>query len=1018
MTTQCPRFVLSLLILIAFISQSQAQKTPPDGEEQKISVIPDTQITPHHLQESVKNPKTLFGPPGQGGQAKLETLFVGDLNGDTVDDLIIGASGADPYSRTNAGAVYVLYGGDEFHDRRTPIFQDGINSITKPVREGLFDLRDPSSYDLRIVGTTGSELGASLGIGDLDGDHLPDLIIGAPGRTYTKCEDCGAAIVIFGKNRPQEGTLDLVEANVFQIVGRLPGSRLGDALLFKDINFDGMDDLMVTGYDNTTAEVILYGVMGYAYPDKGMIIVGNNEKFHFNIRIPAAKKLIKPTVSLAIGDHNRDTLPDIALAISQGSKSSKMDAGTVFIFYNARQFPGNEYTRKNWPSGTIAIEGNQTGSNLGDTILFADINGDRVDDLIMTSPNRLLNGPVSEGMVSILWGTSIMPEGFYKFDDLELLNIIGLMGGNFGQGITLEDINGDGYKDLLVSTPNASTEYGQESGILELIIGGPQLYGWDRLDPDTLSYNIRITGESELSHLGKTLVTGDFDNNGETDLVVYSASPELDPGQNGILAVVPNMLNPWPSRDVSINELPSGISFLGPERGGGLSSKSLLTDDLNGDGEPDFILLSPVGGDRGTPVLCVLPQTMLGQSDQSADLDKCLFYAHLPKRVSALASADLVGDSRPDIILGLPEMGYDKNNIPGAVMIIPGEVITDRNTPRLDLFNNEHYQKVTLLWGETHGSRTGTAIATAHITGNKKSDLLVSAPLGGPDGSGQVDLLTGPLPQAGTRRVIQGSTSNYRWLGDSKNSRLGLEVGIFKDRQDEVTHLWFTALSTKADKRGAVYIIETSTAQEGTHDLSDINQFTTRLDAPAETTRLIPASTHCDINQDTFNDFMLVAPRDSTEDRRHAGTLYILPGPTFPAGIHTVNESPEVFTIQGPEKGGTLVSPFGGQLGNTPYIFVTCNNCNSKFPEHDGALYGIPLGALTPATDLASLETVFRIDLPDHHSKRRFLPELWSLTDDQHPDLVMIYDDSEEQMRTGKLMVIDGEWLKELAKNK
>ena len=101
----------------------------------------------------------------------------GDIYGDTVSDLIIGANRADPKGGIDAGKVYVIYG-----------------------RENLpstIDL-DWESADLVICGDDPSdELGCSVSSGDINGDGVDDLIIGAPYNDSPGGEDAGVTYIIY-----------------------------------------------------------------------------------------------------------------------------------------------------------------------------------------------------------------------------------------------------------------------------------------------------------------------------------------------------------------------------------------------------------------------------------------------------------------------------------------------------------------------------------------------------------------------------------------------------------------------------------------------------------------------------------------------------------------------------------------------------------------------------------------------------------------------------------------------------
>ena len=88
----------------------------------------------------------------------------GDINGDGVDDLIIGADRADPNGNTSAGESYVLFGGV------------GVGG------GGVIELSDLDGSDGFVVNgiDSGDRAGRSVsGAGDINGDGVDDLIIGA-----------------------------------------------------------------------------------------------------------------------------------------------------------------------------------------------------------------------------------------------------------------------------------------------------------------------------------------------------------------------------------------------------------------------------------------------------------------------------------------------------------------------------------------------------------------------------------------------------------------------------------------------------------------------------------------------------------------------------------------------------------------------------------------------------------------------------------------------------------------------
>ncbi len=148
---------------------------------------------------------------------------VGDTDGDGTDDLLVGASGNDD-NGTSAGAAYLLLG-------------------SSSPRTGSLSL---SGADATFLGeSTLAYAGRSVqSAGDLDGDGLPDLLIGAHGDDGAGTA-AGAAYLAFS---PSSGTIPLDEPQ-YKLLGEAAGDEAGFAVApAGDIDGDGAPDLLVGAY--------------------------------------------------------------------------------------------------------------------------------------------------------------------------------------------------------------------------------------------------------------------------------------------------------------------------------------------------------------------------------------------------------------------------------------------------------------------------------------------------------------------------------------------------------------------------------------------------------------------------------------------------------------------------------------------------------------------------------------------------------------------------------------------------
>jgi hypothetical protein len=141
----------------------------------------------------------------------------GDVDGNGHDDILIGA--ANDEGGTNAGAAYLVLG---------------------PVT-GTLDL---SAADAKLLGGTSDRAGSVAGAGDVDGDGLDDLLVGASSDGGSLE---GAAYLVLG---PVTGTVDLSKANA-QFIGQNSDDSAGyDVSGAGDVDGDGHDDLLVGAFQN------------------------------------------------------------------------------------------------------------------------------------------------------------------------------------------------------------------------------------------------------------------------------------------------------------------------------------------------------------------------------------------------------------------------------------------------------------------------------------------------------------------------------------------------------------------------------------------------------------------------------------------------------------------------------------------------------------------------------------------------------------------------------------------------
>ncbi|MEP0949560.1 bluetail domain-containing putative surface protein [Leptolyngbya subtilissima] len=159
----------------------------------------------------------------------------GDINGDGIDDLIVGASGADPNGIEDAGESYVVFGGTGVGAGGSLNLSD-LNGSNSFVINGI-DVNDESGFSVSSAG-------------DINNDGIDDLLIGASGAAPNGNYLAGESYVVFG--RANDFAPDALDDSGFTANQSTPLVTSATALLANDTDPDANTVLRITAVGGAT----------------------------------------------------------------------------------------------------------------------------------------------------------------------------------------------------------------------------------------------------------------------------------------------------------------------------------------------------------------------------------------------------------------------------------------------------------------------------------------------------------------------------------------------------------------------------------------------------------------------------------------------------------------------------------------------------------------------------------------------------------------------------------------------
>ena len=345
-------------------------------------------------------------------------LAVGDINGDAFPDLLVGAPGAfNTQSESLPGAVFVLFGDAE----------TGTNFNSPPI-SGL----EP---DLAILGPqTGDGFGSAVAAGDVNGDAIDDLIVGAPTATRQGVSASGSVYAVAGRDRAAFGSQQVVVNSLldnaedgFEYQGSNDANgELGGSVAFADdINGDGFGDFIVgepgvmfDPGDSSTRRGMAHVLFGTNMnPDPATIpggyfrgeLDGSNGYFVYP---PASEASFFGDSVGGGGDINGDGLRDVIIGYPAFAATgvSPQDGTAYLLFGGTPDASSLDLSGLDGRNGFV-IESEEPGTNddrTGEMVTtLGDFNGDGFDDLLVSVP--LVDTPISAaGRVHVINGANFL----------------------------------------------------------------------------------------------------------------------------------------------------------------------------------------------------------------------------------------------------------------------------------------------------------------------------------------------------------------------------------------------------------------------------------------------------------------------------------------------------------------------------------------------------------------------------------------------------------------------------------
>lgn len=439
---------------------------------------------------------------------------------------------------------------------------------------------------------------------DFNGDGRDDLAIGVNGESVGSKQFAGAVNVLYGTSSRLSSSGDqLWHQDVSGVEGTAaPFERFGYSLANGDFDGDGHTDLAIGVPVEDVSSIEGAGAVNVLYGSSSKLTATDDQLWTQDSPgvLDAAEETGDETEEhfgwvVAAGDFNGDGKDDLAVGVPFEKVGSAINAGAVNVLYGSSSgltSNGDQF----WTQDVSGIESAaEDGDGFGRALATGDFDNDGFADLAIGVPGEGVGDKDRIGAVSIIHGSSSgltsTGDQFWTQDSTGILDVAET-GDGFGASVAVGNFDGDGFADLAAGVPSetigntderhqgaANVLYGSSSG---LTATGNELWHQDVSGIES--------GAEENDLFGSALTTGDFDNDGHSDLAVGVPDEDVngkrDMGAVNVIYGSPSGLTAsgdqfW-TQDVSGVEGTAGVDDL--------FGSTLGTGDFDGDGSADLAI--------------------------------------------------------------------------------------------------------------------------------------------------------------------------------------------------------------------------------------------------------------------------------------------------------------------------------------------------------------------------------------------------------------------------------------------